>query len=488
MLCLPPMASAQYALDPVSTALGQSGIASTGYRAIHTNPAQLMVRSGPGRWQIGLFEGGLYHNHGGVAFSGSRLAYVQESYRPFDYTAPLLTESQRQDLLADWFPMNRDRFDKISTASVQLLGVSYTGDERAVGFSARLRTYSTMTIGRGWYEDIPQFEDSTTTLNRTLRQQNGAWLELSLALARNLDFFTGMTAGNNRLLFGLAPKVIIAGPRLDATYTASYSPSGNGALHGSNSYSVHASGYFSEVMRDYFTSRSAQQPFEIEIPENSSWLREATGYGFGTDFGLSYEIHIGEVDSYTGEGDHVQLSLSMTDLGFIVYGKNVYSREVSADTLSIPAAQTGRYEPTGRVGDFFYLIEEQAGDRSVLDRAPKTSANAVAYSLPSALQGGVSIHYGRYRGVAQVSTGLNLQSGNTRDLRVSLGSEFRVLPALPLRGGVAIDRSNGAEFTLGAGIDARYVELSAAARLRPPSSSQGWMPTAVGVGALQIRF
>src|SRR5690606_4540910 len=107
------------------------------------------------------------------------------------------------------------RFDKVSTLSTQLFGVSYTGDDIAIGLSARLRAYSTMSISKGWYDDIPQMADSTAQIQRNLRQQAGAWLEISLAFARDLDFFTGMTADNNKLNFGIAPKIIVAGPHID---------------------------------------------------------------------------------------------------------------------------------------------------------------------------------------------------------------------------------------------------------------------------------
>ena len=480
------VSNAQFTNDPVSISMGNSNLITTGYRAIYQNPANLMLKSDIGKWQIGFFEAGVYHNHDGIAFDGSRRKYIEESYRPFNFNVLQLSENQRQDLLDRWFPANIQRFDKVSTLSTQLFGMSYTGDDIAIGLSARLRSYSTMSISKGWYDDIPQIADSTTHIQRNLRQQAGAWLEVSLALARDLDFFTGMTADNNKLNFGIAPKIIVAGPHIDVTYDATYTPAGGGDLDGEHAYDVRSSGFFSPVIRDYFNNR--QDPFQITIPENTSWLDEVTGIGFGTDFGLTYDIKLGSGNGYAVADNSVQLSLALTDLGFIVYNKDVYSRTSDVNAVYIDQAESGDLEPTGRIGDWFYLIEEQPGDASTLDVPVKVETNSITYGLPAAVHGGLSLKYGKTHSIVQISSGLNLQAGNLRHLRIGVGSEVRPINWLPLRGGMMIDTIYGSEITLGAGIDVRHYAISVGSRIRIPQGDQSWLPTAAGVGALQIRF
>lgn len=484
--CAAGSASGQLYFDPVSTAMGNSTLVSTAYRAIYANPANMMIESGPGRWQIGLGEAGGFHNHTGITFSGSQRRYIEESYRPFHLDMPVLTTTDREQLLEQWFGSNRERFDKVSNASVLLFGASYLGDGRAFGLAARARTYSTMSIGKGWYDLGGNVSDTSSVINRNLRQQAGAWLEVSFAMARDLDFFTGMTAENHRLMLGLAPKLIIAGPHLDLTYTAEYQPSGGGIIEGSQSYDIRSSGFFNEPIRDYFVSRTSD--FNIDIPDNTSLLSEATGYGFGTDFSLTYDIQLGTQTGYTGEGNRLRVSVAMTDLGFIVYGGEAYTRRTDIDTLSISNAQPTQYEPTGRLGDWFYLIEQQDGDNLAFDQQSRESSSSIAYGLPAALHGGVSLRYGRLLTVLQASSGLNLQAGNTRQVRMSLGAEYRGLPWLPVRAGVVSDGLGGAELTFGAGIDARYYEIAIGARYRPANEHHGWLPTSAGMAALQFRF
>lgn len=476
----------QLYFDPVSTAMGGSTLISTGYRALYANPANLMIESGPGKWQVGLGEAGGFHNHAGITFDGSRRRYIEESYSPFHLNMPQLTAADSDRLLEQWFGSNSERFDKVSNTSVLLFGASYVGEDVAFGFAARARGYSTMSIGKGWYDLGGNVSDTSASINRNLRQQAGAWLELSLGMARDLDFFTGMTAENHRLLLGLSPKLIIAGPHLDLTYAAEYKHVGNGTIQGNQSYDIRSSGFFNEPIRDYFISRTSD--FNIEIPENMSLVSEATGYGFGTDFSLTYDIQLGSQTGYTGEGNRLRLSVAMTDLGFIVYGGDAYSRRTDTDTISISNAQPTIFEPTGRLGDWFYIIEQQDGDRAAFDESARQSTTAIAYGLPAAVHGGLSLRHGRLLTVLQASSGLNLQAGNTRQVRVSLGTEYRGLPWLPLRAGVMTDGLGGAEVTFGAGIDARYYEIALGARYRPSNEYHGWLPTSVGMAALQFRF
>ncbi len=477
---------AQLYFDPVSTAMGNSTLISTGYRAINTNPANLLIESGPGKWQVGIGEFGGLHNHAGVSFEGSRRSYIDESYRPFHLNMPTLTPDERGQLLGQWFSQRRERFDKVSSASVLLFGLSHIGDDAAFGIAARARTYSTMSVGKGWYDLGGSSPDTSMVINRNLRQQAGAWLEVSLGMARDLDFFTGMTAENHRLILGLAPKLVIAGPHLDLTYSAEYSPAGNGSIEGGHSYDIRSSGFFNGPIKDYFVSRSSD--FNIQIPENTSLLSETTGYGFGTDFSLTYDILLNADSGYTGEGNRLRVSVAMTDLGFIVYGGDVYTRRIDTDSLTIDQAMPTLYEPTGRLGDWFYLIEQQDGDRSSFDNQAEVSNSSIAYGLPAAVHGGLSLRYGRLLTIVQASSGLNLQAGNTRRVRLSAGTEYRGLPWLPLRAGFLTDGLGGAEVTFGAGIDARYYELAVGARYRPPNGDQGWLPTAAGMAALNIRF
>jgi hypothetical protein len=476
----------QLFFDPVSTAMGNSTLVSTGYRAIYTNPANLLTESGPGKWQIGFGELGGLHNHTGISFKGDRRSYIEESFMPFHLEMPELTEADRGQLLNQWFSAGRDRFDKISSASMLLFGLSYAGDDVAFGLAARARAYSTMSIGKGWYDAGTGASNTNGEINRNLRQQAGAWIEVSMGMARDLDFFTDMTAENNRLILGLAPKLIVAGPHIDLTYSANYSSKGSGQLAGLHSYDIRSSGFFNGPIKDYFVSR--QSDFNIQIPDDTSLLSETTGYGFGTDFSLTYDIRLGSSSGYTGEGNRLKLSVAMTDLGFIVYGGDVYTRRTDADSISFGGASPTIYEPTGRLGDWFFLIEQQDGDRLVFDETAKVSNASIAYGLPSAIHGGLSLRYGKLLTIVQASSGLNLQAGNTRQVRLSMGTEFRGLPWLPIRAGVLTDGLGGAEMTLGAGLDARYYELAVGARYRPANDYHGWLPTAAGMAALQIRF
>jgi len=477
---------AQLFFDPVSTAMGNSTLVSTGYRAIYTNPANLLTESGPGKWQIGFVEVGGLHNHTGISFKGNRRSYVEESFQPFHNEMPELSTANREQLLDQWFNAGRERFDKVSNASVLLFGLSYRGDEVAFGLAARARTYSTMSIGKGWYDLGRNVADTNVVINRNLRQQAGAWLEVSMGMARDLDFFTGMTAENHRLILGLAPKLLVAGPHLDLTYSAEYRPEGNGQISGAHSYDIRSSGFFNGPIKDYFVSRTSD--FNIQIPESTSLFSETTGYGFGTDFSLTYDIRLGSSSGYTGEGNRLRVSVAMTDLGFIVYGGDVYSRRSNIDSVVIDGASPTKYEPTGRLGDWFYLIEQQNGDRLVFDENASVSNGAIAYGLPAAIHGGLSLRYGKLLTIVQASSGLNLQAGNTRQIRLSMGTEFRGLPWLPIRAGVLSDGLNGVEVTVGAGVDSRFYELAIGARYRPANDYHGWLPTAAGMAALQIRF
>jgi hypothetical protein len=215
--------------------------------------------------------------------------------------------------------------------------------------------------------------------------------------------------------------------------------------------------------------------------ENVTYMKEfAVGASFKYIGGIAY-----------GELDHKEGTIQITDQ---VIHANGYFRNLSAskgDGVALDLAAAGVLQPVdlyvgmtlGNLVGSIYWSKVTAHEvhfsknegvsldsvsnnnywRNFFTQSDKDySANPVRTSLPTYLMFSADRPYLEGKGdlFCTYYQGLNNVPGQSTTPRLSIGSEFRYIPALPLRAGIAVGGSEGSEFSAGFGFKFLYYQLN----------------------------
>jgi len=243
-------------------------------------------------------------------------------------------------------------------------------------------------------------------------------------------------------------------------------------------------------------------------------LTEITGYGAGLDIGITYVITFQRDLSVVlrrsqSTNRSLRLSLSMTDLGAIRYHHNPQTVRydfADADLTSLPALSEQTYT-AGLQEDLLFLSEfgihpyqaawatvnTNNSDGAEGETDPEASPASVSTKpvwtlLPTSFQAGAMLQLNRFAVVADLQLGLQETAFTSEQPILYVGAELYVLPFLPIRAGLrAADRLRG-YYSLGAGLDFRFLELNAAVQVRSNRRGPTTEPIGAALAGLRVHF
>lgn len=464
---------AQPVLSAKSIALGGGGTAYlSGFEATFWNPANLVVNNYGEPFHFGIGHTGiLYEPVLSSDAPGDQLLNFTDSFYPFRTGTASITDSQRANIISNNYSRRNLLSQHQARADVILGGALWQRGVKAFSIAARIRMASRIEVGRGWYSEefIPSGNHQVRDL--TLNQQKNQLLELSVGFAREFTFFNGLSPRLNKLFVGIAPKIVVAGPSLDATYDAYYVRNENG----SNSIYVtdffyRATGEYAQTTFDYLVSENPQQAILNNIVHRYRF--QPTGYGLGFDFGLTYLLPLGD-ELPTIESNYqnavvsksIRFALSINDIGMIHYTQNplTLSSPRDADQISQQPAMNSMFIGAG--GQYYSYLDDAGAIPNPLLNAQEISRDNYSSLLPTSVNAGILVELSRLKLMSDLTLGLNNTAFTTTRLMVHLGLEIRPLRHIPIRLGTRLASGLPTRIGMGTGIESQYWNFTIGAQV-----------------------
>jgi hypothetical protein len=197
---------------------------------------------------------------------------------------------------------------------------------------------------------------------------------------------------------------------------------------------------------DFLTRRSGSDVFSTDTSTNKSKFNfkpfpDPAGKGVGLDFGINGEVM-----------DGFRLGISVTDIGKITWDQNLvetygaYSLSVT-DPFNLPAQDSLKngFKGYNRPGQSFVTA---LPTRFRIGASFETKKMPVLHYLP-----------GNFLMEVDYNQGLNNSLGNSTIPRFSLGTEWRIIPILPLRTGITVGGGDQFRWAFGFGLDVWVLSL-----------------------------
>lgn len=459
---------AQPVLSAQNTALGSGGTAYlTGFEATFWNPANLMIHDHYGTLHFGIGNTGiLYEPVLSSDAAGDQYFNFTDSFYPYKPSAAAITTAQRDVILDNNYPRNSLISQHQTRGDVILGGALWQRKNEAFSIAARARFASRIDVGRGWYSDkfIPSGDKKVRDF--TLNHQKNYLYELSFGYAREFTFINGLLPRLSKLYVGIAPKIVLAGPSIDAQYHGQYIQSQNGSTNTyiSNFY-YRTTGQYSQMTADYLRSLDPQKAIDDNL--NRRFTYQNTGYGMGFDFGLTYYIPLGS-DLPTINEDRtkhevsksIRVAFSIDDIGLVRYTKKPLELSSPSDTT-----QNGEQAPRqsmfiGADGQYLSYFDTADSLSNPLLNAQKQSAGNFSTLLPTSINAGVMLDLSRIKLMGDLTIGLNNTAFTTTKLALHLGVEARPIKQIPIRFGTRLAAGIPAQLGLGTGIETKHWDLN----------------------------
>ena len=259
------------------------------------------------------------------------------------------------------------------------------------------------------------------------------WRETNFSYANKLPFELPVL-GNIR--FGVGLKLISG---YGAMLTDHYNGTLSNNVVGGNQYQLQAA-------FDFLTKRSGSSVFGTDTSTNKSKFDfkpfpDPAGKGTGFDLGLNGEI-----------GDNFRVGISITDIGKITWDQNLVETYGAYNaTLTDPFDSTQQnslkngFKGSNRPGTSFTTA---LPTKVRIGAAFQTKDMPILHYLPGNML--MEIDYNQ---------GLNNSLGNSTIPRVSLGTEWRLIPILPLRTGITVGGGDQFRWAFGFGLDIWVMSL-----------------------------
>jgi hypothetical protein len=194
---------------------------------------------------------------------------------------------------------------------------------------------------------------------------------------------------------------------------------------------------------DFLTTHAGADFFNENSKASFSIAPDPVGKGTGFDIGVSGELI-----------NKVRVSASVTDIGSITWNKNV-----------IQSTGGRSVDVQGVFGD----MEDTLKDAMKGSSHP---GNSFKTSLPTALRLGVALEANKFFALKFIPghlllafdylQGFNGSLGNTKKARFSLGAEYRIIPYVPIRTGLAFGGDDSVRWAFGLGFNSRYFNFDIA--------------------------
>jgi hypothetical protein len=191
---------------------------------------------------------------------------------------------------------------------------------------------------------------------------------------------------------------------------------------------------------DFLTAHAGADFFNENSNASFTFMPDPVGKGTGFDIGLSAEVISG-----------LRVGASVTDIGKITWDQNV-----------IESVGGGGIDLKGVFGQLQDTLKNAVKGKT----RPGTAFDT---DLPTAFRLGVMMEAyklpflkflpGRFLLAVDYLQGFNESLGNTTKPRLSFGAEYRIIPLIPLRSGLAFGGGDKVRWAFGFGLDFRYLSL-----------------------------
>ncbi len=228
---------AQSILTPRNIGMGGGGVTYiSDYSSNFLNPANLLIPDHKFEIQIGLGRLGLFLNNKPLKTQKNPLQAFSDVFSPNQGNLTVdnqetFNTTQNTAAISSWFPDNNQVYSKRAQYNALLLGLSWQKRHYAFSLAVRTRGVNHIDVGRGWYDTHFVQSDTTGILNRSVNQSIAVYHEISFGYAQELSLVNGWTSQLNRLYFGIAPKLVIAGMYFDGQYNSKYIRNNSGTVN-----------------------------------------------------------------------------------------------------------------------------------------------------------------------------------------------------------------------------------------------------------------
>jgi hypothetical protein len=473
--------------------MGSTGTATVwGYQANFVNPANLAIPQRT-KWSVGLFGG----------FSptlGGELANIA-LYNEYFTDGGVLTPARNLEAANRWFGTGDDAYRELGVAiDVVPFGISHQRGNWGAALAIRSRTLIDVGMSRGVFLSTTGFNSANFGNFQPFDIGNEVlgFAEVSVGFALKVwESAPDNSAGTIRVFAGAAPKYLIPihYHRFDLNSRLRVQDNPYQITH-DFSYEIHALGRFAEDLSRFQRERQLTG----QSPDVDGWFDnsfddagEIRGSGFGLDFGVTAEYYFDRfpVQLWVTRGVHrLRASLAVTDMG-----------SINLDSSPIRFFNSGLFEWDGLDVDQDRLIDEFDSDLSeyfnnvVNDEIgndlylnlQSEELGTLSVDLPGMINFGLAYDLGKFTFALDAGRGFNNRGLNSENLYVGLGTEFRLIRALPLRVGMRTGGGSSTAYTFGTGLNFKNFEFTFSAMSVANSESNGSKLSAALSGFV-IRF
>jgi hypothetical protein len=483
-------------LTPKNLALGGGGVSYIeGYHANFINPANLMLGEGEPRVTLGIL--------GGLSFTaGGPLANIH-LYNKYFTKGLTVSGDLSNKVLGKWFGSDPSQ---MKYAAVQgdfvPFGLSYRGNNLAIGLAIRSRTMTDAGITKGaarlaidglsnnFFGDGLPVNISSETLT---------FYEASLGVSvKILDIRDLGFAKNVKVYAGAAPKLLLGANTYKANFnshlTFKGSPGDIQEIDHNFNYQFETTGSVSEQLKAYYTDRENGTETDIgdyvdPEPEDFYGIKAS---GFGLDIGATMEmdLHIPVLHSIFQKREHLQVGVSLTDIGKMTFDDQVGVFS-AAGNLAWRGFHFNKKEIDEKYdGDRQDYIDHVVQDSiltGIYNSFTPQQVSQVSRHLPTMLQYGARLFLNRWSISVAMENSLNQAGVYSPRNSFSAGLEYNLLGFLPLRAGIRTGANTGTIYSAGLGLEFRHLELSAAVA-STGSAPNGGSDAALALSGIVIKF
>lgn len=476
---------------------GLSGTSAfiSGSDALFKNPANLNINSYRHGNDITFGMLQFYGNDVISDISESPLSYFKDSFLNRFSTIDSLEIFNNQSNFLPFY--TKDKF-RISESRLEFRPLTFKlkWDTFSLGLGIRHVTqFESKVSSKFWYQDlIPN--DSTE--NRSIEFYGISYNELRLGLSTELSYLNNLTSSLSKYYFGITASLLYSGGFVEhQTDQFLQYNSADQTLKSFTRFRHSNTGLFS-LSR---TEEKFDKNYSNQFIED---LQVKNGIGGAISMGITYIIPIGDDLSLLKSNRNslkksMRFSVVLEDFGFIHFKESDNYIYTSPDTLKITSLEENKFR-----SDFFYSESEIGFTPGDLNRFIQTIGDTLTYYeqsnknnesynyvLPSRLTLGWAGQYNWWSLMADLSINLkHIKDYGLYNYRVSVGSEFNLIPFLPLRAGYSYQLNQSHIFTAGMGIELGFfvVQTGVLYHLNERESFELNKYNGMGFTALKIRF
>lgn len=484
---------AQIVFTPQNIGLGGGGTAyTTGSEALFINPANLRIRENKYSVRFTLLSGGIYYDElfpETFGFDRFTRFFDINQLNSNSYEPRPLTSNISEDFINGNFGDRKQTNTVINRADLYWFGIKWVRPKRTYALAARTRLANKFEVGRGLFTTSPINDRGSISRNQFFSHTTQALHEISFGFGESFTFLNGQHPGLSEFFVGIAPKIVIPGSFQDVVYDRDFELDPIGGSWESRKYFRQISaGAFTEKANSFFNDPSSISG-SINPPILSDILRPR-GIGFGLDAGITYMITLGDdLSVLEGENDptekSLRLSLSITDLGFVMYNSEALRYESELDNIlqqDSPSISGFIFEG---IPDEHYIFLAQFDDFSELNISEERETGFKT-GLPTSLQAGAVFQYNRFKAVGDLSYSVIQSAFTPPGLAIYTGLELRPLHYLPLRAGTRFAKDMPGYISLGAGIETGIVHVHGSVMIRDRGT--GFDNELLGMSALGLTL